>query len=68
MTGLVKLLAGARLMPDGADWTVKECWPQSGRVVLHGTSGERRPVMIPFGDYASQLAACIDSGPSGTIS
>lgn len=40
----------------------------AGRVVLRGTSGERRPVMIPFDDYASRLAACADSSLSGAIS
>jgi hypothetical protein len=30
MTGLVRLAAGARLMLDGAEWTVEECHPQSG--------------------------------------
>jgi hypothetical protein len=40
----------------------------AGRVVLRGTSGERRPVMIPFDDYASRLAACTDSSLSGTTS
>jgi hypothetical protein len=46
MTGLVKLAAGARLMLDGAEWTVEECRPQSGRVVLRGAGGQRHPVTI----------------------
>jgi hypothetical protein len=46
MTGLVKLAAGARLMLDGAEWTVEECRPQSGQVVLRGAGGQRRPVTI----------------------
>ncbi len=44
MAGLVRLAAGARLMADGAEWTVEECHPQSGRVVLRGAGGQRRPV------------------------
>ena len=40
----------------------------AGQVVPRGTNGERRPVMIPFDDYASRLAACTDSSLSGTIS
>ena len=46
MAGLVRLAAGARLMADGAEWTVEECHPQSGRVVLRGAGGQRRPVTI----------------------
>jgi len=46
MAGLVKLSAGARLMLDGAEWTVAECWPQSGRVVLRGADGQHRPATI----------------------
>ena len=46
MAGLVRLSAGARLMLEGAEWTVEECWPQSGRVVLRGPDGQRRPVTI----------------------
>ena len=44
--GLVNLSAGARLMLDGAEWAVEECLPQSGRVVLRGAGGQRRPVTI----------------------
>jgi hypothetical protein len=44
--GLVSLAAGARLMLDGAEWTVEDCWPQSGRVVLRGTDGTRRPATM----------------------
>jgi hypothetical protein len=44
--GLVRLSAGARLMLDGAEWAVEECLPQSGRVVLRGAGGQRRPVTI----------------------
>ena len=44
--GLVRLAAGARLMLDGAEWAVEECLPQSGRVVLRGAGGQRRPVTI----------------------
>ncbi len=46
MNGLVRLAAGARLALDGAEWTVEECRPQSGRVVLRGTGGQCRPVTI----------------------
>ena len=41
--GLVRLSAGARLMLDGAESAVEECLPQSGRVVLRGAGGQRRP-------------------------
>lgn len=44
--GPVSLAAGARLMLGGAEWTVEECWPQSGRVVLQGADGTRRPVRL----------------------
>jgi hypothetical protein len=46
MAGPVKLASGARLMLDGAEWTVEECRPQSGRLVLRGVGGQRRPVTI----------------------
>jgi hypothetical protein len=46
MAGLVRLAAGARLMLDGAEWTVEECRPQSGRGVLRGAGGQRRPVTL----------------------
>jgi hypothetical protein len=42
----VRLSAGARLMLDGAEWEVEECLPQSGRVVLRGADGQRRPATI----------------------
>jgi hypothetical protein len=44
--GPVSLAAGTRLMLDGAQWMVEECWPQSGRVVLRDADGTRRPVTI----------------------
>jgi hypothetical protein len=44
--GPVSLAVGARLVLDGAEWTVQGCWPQSGRVVLQGADGTRRPVTI----------------------
>ena len=46
MAALVALAAGTRLMLDGAEWRVKECHPQSGRAVLSGAGGQRRPVTI----------------------
>jgi hypothetical protein len=46
MNRLVRMAAGARLMLEGAEWTVEECRPQSGRVVLRGAGGQRRPVTI----------------------
>jgi hypothetical protein len=44
--GPVSLAVGARLSLDGAEWTVEECWPQSGRAVLRGADGTRRPVTV----------------------
>jgi hypothetical protein len=44
--GPVSIAVGARLTLDGAEWTVEGCWPPSGRVVLRGADGTRRPATI----------------------